>query len=195
MRSAGVLDGVETRELLDYYFCCYTYKDRIAKTFGQSLPPAIAGEILDVGCSEGLTTAELAHLYPDSTVTGIDFDKHSLRIARREHAELIGEGRLEFMLADGYHLERHLPDRTFDAIFVMNNLYFRASELDETRLRRILDQAKQKLKPNGYLLLSGHGNYLILQETPKGTRLKKRSIKRDAHERDQRSIAALTKCA
>jgi len=190
---------LETREMLDYYFGCYTRPGRVADTFGEELPEIHGGEILDVGCAAGRTTAEIAQLYPSARVTGIDLDRYSIGLALENawenHLQLLCEGRLEFMIADGYHLGRYLPGRTFDAIFMMNNLYFRAHELDDSRLREILGQAKQRLNHDGYLLLSGNRNYLILQETARGTRLRNRFLKRGTRNEHRRGMDTLVRCA
>lgn len=82
--------------------------------FEQRLAPALAGvdhlhavlsrpgaRVLDVGFGGGWSTIALAEAYPGATVTGLDIDPESVRMAQRNAAARGVSERVDFRLADG----------------------------------------------------------------------------------------------
>ncbi|VVB56698.1 Ubiquinone biosynthesis O-methyltransferase [uncultured archaeon] len=147
-----------------YHPLIATCKNRVAQTFGSVLPPLNGGIILDAGCSMGLTTCELADLYPHCKVVGIDVKEDVLGWARFHGKDKLEAGQIAFLQADGYQLGRSFSYSVrFSAIFFMNNLLYRVRHLQGPEIKDILDQTRPFLQENGYLLLSGV-DYLILKK-------------------------------
>ena len=168
---------------IGYHIAGGTYPNRVGKTFGKDLPKIRRGRILDWGCSIGQTTIDLATLYPDATVLGIDINPRNLCLsdesvsdARQGFARL-GDHVIKcpgkeykipagFILGDGF--KPPFPDNTFNAVFCMNNLYYLHLYRTNEHIRKQLPKIASIVKPGGYLLVSGDTNYIILRKT-KGT--------------------------
>lgn len=133
-------------------------------------------KILDWGCSRGLTTIELANIYPDCELTGIDVDafwktfsqclieeiaKDPACLRNYLHSDLrVGyslprEIKLpkEFITADGF--DAPFADGAFDAVFCMNNIYYTLSQMDRAKAKQRLQQVTRLVKNDGYLVISG----------------------------------------
>lgn len=129
-----------------------TDKRRMALLFGNMLPilPADA-RILDLGCSVGWTTEEIAELYPGATVIGIDVNGERIR-----DANLMAKN-ARFLVADGYALP--FADESFDAVFCANNVMFMLEELDRNgMLSKVFGGIERVAKPQGYFLLAPTGD-------------------------------------
>lgn len=147
----------------------YTTLERVSRTFGLRLPKILEGNILDIGCSRGHTTRELALLYESCNVLGIDISKPIIREAKKmTDRELYPN--LEFRVADGYTAS--LPQQ-FDAVFCMNNIlpayqkmkhYGSNGALEKFRIG--LRNIKSMIKPGGYFLFSFEKDSCIAQMSP-----------------------------
>jgi len=167
----------------EYHITGGTYPDRVKNTFGKDLPKIRHGRILDMGCSIGQTTIELATRYPDSTIIGIDINPCNLCLSdesisdARQGFDRLGDQVIKcsgreykmptgFILGDGFRPP--FPDNTFNAVFCMNNIYYMHLHRTNEHVRRRLPQIANIVKPGGYLLVSGNTNYIILRKI-KGT--------------------------
>jgi SAM-dependent methyltransferase len=139
---------------------------RVREDFGANLMQ-INGDILDIGCSEGETTREIADIYPDSRVIGIDRSSERIEIARKN---CLG---CEFLVADAYDLP--FERNSFEGVFCMNNLWFLMSK----NRTRVPDEVFLKIwdliQQGGYFFFSGsyHGLVLRKSETPEIVRYKR----------------------
>lgn len=150
------------------YWNAHTTWKRVKYTFGKSLPFLHCGNILDLGCSEGLTTEELQEHYPDSRVVGVDCCREEIKEAR------IKKRKGKFVYADGYKLR--YPDETFDLVFCMNNIGFVLGDKTNETYRNVLSRISRLVKPNGSFLVSLGVNYIILKNNGKGFELEDSSI-------------------
>ncbi|MDX2256272.1 MAG: class I SAM-dependent methyltransferase [Pseudanabaenaceae cyanobacterium bins.39] len=108
-------------------------------------------DILDIGCSVGMSTFALHQQYPQAKITGLDLSPHFLAIAnlnsRQKHPELLANGQLQWLHAAAEYTG--LPDNSFD--FVSCFLIFH--ELPQEASRQILREMRRILRPDGYFTL------------------------------------------
>jgi len=113
--------------------------------------------ILDIGCSVGMSTFVLHEAYPQAKITGLDLSPHFLAIAnyntRTKHPELVENGQVQWIHATAEHTG--LPDGSFD--FVSCFLLFH--ELPQDATRQILHEIRRVLRPNGYFTLMDMNPY------------------------------------
>lgn len=151
-----------------YHTAGTTYHNRVIITFGTKLPKLGNSNILDAGCSKGITTKEISLLYRKSRVFGVDIHAERINEAIREKSS----ARTSFIVGDFYMPEELLKNTSldgFDAVFLMNNFYF---TLKNTDSRDALDKGKvigSLVKENGFLLISGRSldsedNFVILEK-------------------------------
>ena len=114
-------------------------------------------DILDIGCSVGMSTFVLHKAYPQAKITGLDLSPHFLAIAnyntRTKHPELAENGQVQWIHATAEHTG--LPDSSFD--FVSCFLLFH--ELPQDATRQILREIRRVLRPNGYFTLMDMNPY------------------------------------
>ncbi|HIH42938.1 TPA: class I SAM-dependent methyltransferase [Candidatus Woesearchaeota archaeon] len=141
----------------EYHLLGTTENGRVHSDFRGSLPDIVNGRILDIGCSRGETTNELSGRYKESEVIGIDINRAAI-------SEAIASRRKgKFQVANGYCPQRYFPEKSFDAVFMMNNLLYAIDKLSDDRLAEILGNVKSVVKPGGYLLISGKRQYYVFK--------------------------------
>ncbi len=148
----------------EYWNCTTASTKRFLQTFPRVILPRISlGKILDLGSSSGETTQEIADIYPDSSVTGIDINPKRIKKARRSDLN----PNIEFLIADGYKMP--FSNLTFDAVFCMNNLNqaIGCEMISKERLVEIANEIAIVIKPRGYLMFSGQDKS-IMQKTGLG---------------------------
>ena len=97
------------------------------------------GQILDLGCSEGLSTALWARLYPHAHILGIDRDAEAIEKARAGHRLF---RQMEWAVGD---IEESLPLSRFDLVYaslVMLHLH---------NLPGVVHRVFERLAPGGTL--------------------------------------------
>ncbi|PIN69530.1 hypothetical protein COV93_05180 [Candidatus Woesearchaeota archaeon CG11_big_fil_rev_8_21_14_0_20_43_8] len=141
-----------------YHKFTFSWANRVKETFGYSLPKITPGKVLDFGCADGSTTAELSFLYPDSFIIGIDINTYQL-----EAASYRADDRVSFMYADGYYIDKYFENDSFDIVFAMNNLTDICNMLPKRFLNGILERIVDVIKPDGYLCIASMGNYCVLR--------------------------------
>lgn len=111
-----------------------------------STPPQ---DILDLGCSVGMSTFALQQQYPHARCTGVDLSPYFLAVAqlrsRQKQAELTHPIAWIHAAAES----TGLPDASFDLV----SLFLVCHELPQTATRQILQEARRLLRPNGHLAI------------------------------------------
>lgn len=120
----------------------------LRQSFHQALQQQIAEppqDILDLGCSVGMSTFALQSVYPQARLTGVDLSPYFLAVAqyqaRQQHAAVT------WLHAAAE--QTGLPDQSFD--LVSAHLLFH--ELPQSAARAILQEARRLLRPGGYLAI------------------------------------------
>lgn len=117
---------------------------KYAATLAQ-IPDRRYGSILEVGCSEGVFTAQLLDAYPDADVTGLDISQRALARAA-ERVEMAAD-RATLLSAD---ILTFRPGRRYDLVFCAETLYYLGRR---DRLKRASEQLRGLLSPGGVLVL------------------------------------------
>ncbi|WP_283139558.1 class I SAM-dependent methyltransferase [Rhizohabitans arisaemae] len=107
------------------------------------LPARPYKRILEVGCSEGVFTRELAAVYPQAEITGIDISQRALERARARNTA----AKVEFLHAN---IVTHRPGRHFDLVFCAETLYYLGRP---DRLRQASAGLGELLVPGGLLVM------------------------------------------
>jgi ubiquinone/menaquinone biosynthesis C-methylase UbiE len=125
----------------------------------QTQLPTSPTDIVDLGCSVGMSTFALQATYPTANVTGVDLSPYFLAVAHyRTQKRSQGKGdRLQgtnasFAPPTWVHAAAEatdLPDASFD--LVSASLVFH--ELPQTAAVAILKEARRLLRPNGHFAL------------------------------------------
>jgi len=133
-------------EPLDYHKEDYSSRGRVKRFFGEQIPKLHSGYVLDVGCSLGHTTYDLSEIYPSCKILGIDIDEKSVSKARKSY----GEKNITFTAMDGY--SNPLPEKSFGAVYTMNNVFFRVVAGRIGALRGLKEIGKLA-EPEGHLFI------------------------------------------
>jgi ubiquinone/menaquinone biosynthesis C-methylase UbiE len=122
-----------------------SYHDELARqmaVLGNAIAPQ---DILDIGCSVGMSTFALQGLYPDAKITGVDLSPYFLAIAQYRSAQKPNRPQWLHAAAE----ETGLPSASFD--LVSAHLIFH--ELPQSAAIAILQEARRLLRPGGYLAI------------------------------------------
>lgn len=117
------------------------YEERKRALVLASLPDRHYASALEVGCSIGVLTAELAAR--SDRVLGVDFSREAVARASARLEGLPGASAREGDAVDDF------PDETFDLIVVSEVAYY----LTPARLDRLIDLVTKALTPGGTLVL------------------------------------------
>ena len=116
-----------------------SYHDLITKTL--PTPPT---QILDVGCSVGMSTFAMQAVYPDAHLTGVDLSPYFLSVANYRTPQT---SQINWVHAAGE--STGLPSASYDLI----SLFLICHELPQTATREIFGEAKRLLKPGGHIAI------------------------------------------
>ena len=127
-----------------------TAENRLRSSFHQILgeySPPIVKDILDIGCSVGLSTLPLHRYYTEKQnnpvrTVGLDLSPYMLAVAK-----IIDEKQEIFQWIHGLAENTNLPDSCFDVV----TLQFVLHELPNNATREILQEALRILRPGGCL--------------------------------------------
>ncbi len=100
-------------------------------------------DILDIGCSAGMSSFALQKLYPDAKLTGLDLSPYFLAVARYNAQERSVDINWHHAPAEA----TGLPDQSFDLVSAC--LLFH--ELPQKAAKEIFIEARRLLRPGGYL--------------------------------------------
>ncbi|HEY9631311.1 MAG TPA: class I SAM-dependent methyltransferase [Coleofasciculaceae cyanobacterium] len=114
----------------------------------QQALPTPPQDILDLGCSVGMSTFALQEIYPQAQVTGLDLSPYFLAIAQyRAQKPVQKPGQQPIRWLHAAAETTGLPDASFD--LVSTHLMFH--ELPQSASIAILQEARRLLRPGGYL--------------------------------------------
>jgi len=102
-------------------------------------------DILDLGCSVGMSTFALQDLYPSATLTGLDLSPYFLAVAQHNADQRNAKINWKHAAAES----TGLPDASFDLV----SAFLMFHELPQDASRQILSEARRLLRPGGYLTL------------------------------------------
>ncbi len=172
-----ITDRIHSRE---YHINTYSLVNRVYDTFGANVLKKLKNhvrsrKILDSGCSTGLTTVEMASLFPDATIVGLDFQKRKLGKDFDLAVERYGneddnaredfKKRISFVQGDMYFPS--FQRRSFKAIFMMNNFLntMRNTNISDAQVNTIMSNVGNLLEEDGWLCLSDEDNFFVYHRT------------------------------
>ncbi|WP_071190544.1 class I SAM-dependent methyltransferase [Trichormus sp. NMC-1] len=117
-----------------------SYHNIVASCISQ--PPK---DILDLGCSVGMSTFALQAVYPQAKITGLDLSPYFLAVANYR-AE---QRQAKINWVHGAAESTGLPDRSFDLV----SIFLMCHELPQSATRKIFAEAKRVLRPGGHLAI------------------------------------------
>jgi SAM-dependent methyltransferase len=103
----------------------------------------VGARIADVGCGLGASSRLMAESYPRSKVTGFDYHKESIELARKEAREAGIDGRLTFEVAPA----AKFPGTGYDLVTVFDCLHDMGDPVGAAK------HIKQSLAPDGTWLI------------------------------------------
>lgn len=140
-------------------------QQRLRHSFHQVLAeygPANVTDILDVGCSVGISTFALHHYYQSAQshavhTTGLDLSPYMLSVAQKRDANQ------EIAWRHGKGEETQLPDSSLDLV----TLQFLIHELPHPITRQIFQEALRILRPGGCLaMVDNNPKSPVIQNLP-----------------------------
>jgi ubiquinone/menaquinone biosynthesis C-methylase UbiE len=120
-----------------------SYHDVITKALTKDQLEAPV-DILDIGCSVGMSTLALAEIYPNSQITGLDLSPYFLAIADQKLSTYPN-----INLVHAAAETTGLPDQSFDLI----SIFLVCHELPQSATTEILTEARRLLRPHGHLAI------------------------------------------
>ncbi|EFJ05194.1 hypothetical protein SELMODRAFT_137556 [Selaginella moellendorffii] len=123
-------------------------------------------QVLDVGCSVGLSTIYLAEAFPSAQVTGLDLSPYFLAVAQHKEKQRIADGKLQrnpirWRHANGEHTG--FPSCTFDIVSIAYVIH----ECAVHATKGLLKEAYRILKPGGTIAITDNSpKSKILQSLP-----------------------------
>ena len=102
-------------------------------------------DILDLGCSVGMSTLALKEVYPQANLTGVDLSPYFLAVAQQTSRQCHFQINWRHAAAEA----TGLPDASFDLVSAC--LMFH--ELPQEAAKQIFREARRLLRPGGYLTI------------------------------------------
>jgi ubiquinone/menaquinone biosynthesis C-methylase UbiE len=102
-------------------------------------------DILDIGCSVGMSTLALQEVYPQANFTGVDLSPYFLAVAQYTSKQRNTRINWRHAAAES----TGLPDASFDLV----SAFLLFHELPQKATRQILCEARRLLRPGGYLTI------------------------------------------
>jgi ubiquinone/menaquinone biosynthesis C-methylase UbiE len=121
---------------------------KLRQSYHDIVKPQVAiqpQDILDLGCSVGMSTFALQELYPSANVTGIDLSPYFLSVANYNACQRNKKINWKHAAAES----TGLPDASFDLVSAC--LMFH--ELPQEASKQIFHEARRLLRPSGYLTI------------------------------------------
>lgn len=121
---------------------------RLRQSYHEVLKPQIPGEpqdIVDLGCSVGMSTFALQAIYPQARLTGVDLSPYFLAIA---HYRAQQQNR-SISWVHAAAETTGLPAASYDLVSAV----LMCHELPQAATRQIFQEARRLLRPQGYLAI------------------------------------------
>ncbi|MBD2354500.1 methyltransferase domain-containing protein [Tolypothrix sp. FACHB-123] len=100
-------------------------------------------DILDIGCSVGMSTFALQELYPQAKITGLDLSPYFLAVA--EYRSQQRRANINWVHAPAE--TTGLPDASFDLV----SIFLVCHELPQSPTKQIFAEARRLLRPGGHI--------------------------------------------
>jgi len=111
--------------------------------------PGETGRIIDVGCSSGETTKELALLCPNHEVVGLDFEQKKIDEAKEKNSL----PNTVYLCGDGTKLNDYFNQGSIDAVFALNSITFLHLLTEDLGVvKKFVKGSEKVLKENGTLV-------------------------------------------
>jgi ubiquinone/menaquinone biosynthesis C-methylase UbiE len=107
--------------------------------------PTPPRDIVDLGCSVGMSTFALQAVYPEANLTGVDLSPHFLAIAHYRSQQRNAKINWVHAAAES----TRLPESSFDLV----SLCLVCHELPQTATREIFREARRLLRPEGHIAI------------------------------------------
>jgi ubiquinone/menaquinone biosynthesis C-methylase UbiE len=114
---------------------------KILKNF-ISQPPQ---NILDLGCSVGMSTFALQEMYPEAKITGLDLSPYFLAVANYRSQQR----QTHINWVHGQAESTGLSDNSFDLV----SIFLMCHELPQSASKKIFAEARRVLRPGGHLTI------------------------------------------
>lgn len=102
-------------------------------------------DILDVGCTVGLSTFALQAVYPQAKITGLDLSPYFLAVAHYNSQQRNADINWVHAAAE----TTGLPDASYDLV----SIFLVCHELPQSATRQIFGEARRLLRPGGHLAI------------------------------------------
>ena len=104
-------------------------------------------DIVDIGCSVGMSTFALQQVYPEANLTGVDLSPYFLAVAAYRSQQSGSAPVPRWLHAAGENTG--LPDAAFDLV----SLFLICHELPQAATQQIFREARRLLRPGGHLTI------------------------------------------
>jgi ubiquinone/menaquinone biosynthesis C-methylase UbiE len=111
--------------------------------------PEAPRDIVDLGCSVGMSTFALQATYPQAQITGVDLSPYFLAIANYRTAKVSRPDSPTPIWRHAAAETTGLPDASFDLV----TAFLMFHELPQSASREILQEARRLLRPGGHLAI------------------------------------------
>jgi ubiquinone/menaquinone biosynthesis C-methylase UbiE len=101
--------------------------------------------IIDLGCSVGMSTFALQAIYPHAKITGLDLSPYFLAVANYRSQQ--HQANINWVHAQAE--STGLPDKSFDLV----SIFLMCHELPQSATRQIFAEARRVLSPGGHLAI------------------------------------------
>jgi ubiquinone/menaquinone biosynthesis C-methylase UbiE len=105
--------------------------------------PNAPQQIVDIGCSVGMSTVAMQSAYPQAQITGVDLSPYFLAVANYRY----GDENIKWLHAAAEHTD--LPAASYDLV----SLFLICHELPQTATLEIFQEAQRLLKPGGHIAI------------------------------------------
>lgn len=105
--------------------------------------PHTPQQIVDIGCSVGMSTVAMQSVYPQAQITGVDLSPYFLTVANYRY----GSANIKWLHAAAERT--NLPAASYDLV----SLFLICHELPQTATLEIFAEARRLLKPGGHIAI------------------------------------------
>jgi ubiquinone/menaquinone biosynthesis C-methylase UbiE len=105
--------------------------------------PHAPQNVVDIGCSVGMSTVAMQSAYPQAQITGVDLSPYFLAVANYRH----GGENIKWVHASAE--QTNLPAASYDLV----SLFLICHELPQTATLEIFQEARRLLKPGGHIAI------------------------------------------